>query len=158
MVITTPRLFVRHLQGVDYEAFLALESDPTVKQLTGPVSTIARDRYMQFISAPSSACMAVCRKDTSQIIGRCGFRPHDDRVELEIFLLPDTQEQRFGSELLEAMIPYCSGAFPELKVAASVSPANSRAIRLLTAHGFADSGDSVVTKFGLEHSVYVRTI
>ena len=102
--------------------------------------------------------MAVCRKDTNQFIGRCGFRPYDDRVELEIFLSPDAQEQRFGSELLQAMIPYCSSAFPELKVAASVSPANSRAIRLLAAHDFADSGDSIDMKSGLKHSVYVRTI
>ena len=82
----------------------------------------------------------------------------DGRVELEIFLLPDAQEQRFGSELFDALVRYCRRTFPDAKVAASVSPANSRAIRILTAHGFADSGDSVITKSGVEHSIYARTI
>ena len=158
MVITTLRLFVRHLENSDYDAFSRLESDPGVKKFTGAASTIARDRYNRFISVPSAACMAVCRKGTACFIGRCGFRADDDRVELEIFLLSEAQRRGFGPELFDAMITYCCDAFPGLKVAATVSPANSRAIRLLTTRGFADSGESVLVKSGLEHSLYARTI
>ena len=158
MVITTPRLFVRHLEDSDYDAFSTLESDPGVKKFTGAASTIARERYNRFISVPSAGCMAVCRKDTACFIGRCGFRTDDDRVELEIFLLTEAQGQGFGPELFDAMITRCSDAFPGLKVAATVSPANSRAIALLTTRGFADSGESVLMKSGLEHSLYARTI
>jgi RimJ/RimL family protein N-acetyltransferase len=158
MVISTPRLFVRYLTGPDYDAFSNLESDPNVKKFTGAVATIARDRYNRFVSVPSQACMAVCRKDTACFIGRCGFRLDGDRVDLEIFLGSEAQGQGFGPELFDAMIGYCPSAFPGLKVTASVSPANSRAVRLLGSRGFADSGESILLKSGLEHSVYVRTI
>ncbi len=157
MVITTPRLFVRHLADSDYDAFSTLESDPNVKKFTGAASTIARDSYHRFVSAPSAACMAVCRKDTACFIGRCGFLPDADRVELEIFLLSEAQGKGFGPELFDAMIGYCPGAFPGLKVAASVSSANSRAVCLLSSRGFTDTGESVSLKSGFEHSVYVRT-
>lgn len=158
MVITTPRLFVRHLEASDYDAFVTLERDPSVKQFTGAVPTIQRDRYARFIFLRSATCMAVCRKDTAAFIGRCGFRTINDRVELEIFLIPEAQGQGFGPELFAAMIRYSSDAFPGLKVGASVSPENSRAVRLLRSYGFTDSGESVLLKSGFKQSVYVRTI
>jgi RimJ/RimL family protein N-acetyltransferase len=151
-------LVVRCLLPADYAAFSKLEGDPDVRRFTGPPSAIPRDRYERFVSVSSDACLAVCRKDNGNFIGRCGFRPTDDRVELEMFFLPDEQGHGFGGELFDAMIARCASAFPDLKIAATVSPANSHAIALLRKRSFTDSGERVLMKSGLEHALYVRTI
>jgi hypothetical protein len=54
------------------------------------------------------------------------------------------------------MISHCAAAFPGAKLGASVSPSNSRAIKLLESHGFQDTGDTIMLKSGFEHSVYVK--
>ena len=100
--------------------------------------------------------MAVCAKDDGSFIGRCGFREVDDRIEVEIFLLPEVQGQGLGAELFDAMISHCATAFPTAKVGASVSPANSRAIKLLVSRGFQDTGETIMMKSGLDYSVYVK--
>ena len=102
--------------------------------------------------------MAVCVKEDNHFIGRCGFREVDDRVELEIFLLPEEQGHGFGPELFDAMISHCSTAFPTSRVAATVSPANSRAVKLLLSRSFTDTGETVVLKSGSEQSLYVKFI
>ena len=140
-MITTSRLFVRHLTELDYSAFSALENDPDVKKFCGGASRISEARYTNFVRGRSDACMAVCAKNDGRFIGRCGFRRTNDRVELEIFLLPTDQGHGFGPELFDAMISYCFTSFPGSKVAATVSPANSRAINLLKHHDFNDSGE-----------------
>jgi len=61
-----------------------------------------------------------------------------------------------GGELFDAMISHCAAAFPDAKLGASVSPSNSRAIKLLESHGFQDTGDTIMLKSGFEHSVYVK--
>ncbi|SRR6266480_344759 len=155
-VITTPRLSVRYLNESDYSAFSLLESDPDVRRFVGGPSSVSLADYQRLISTPSKTCMAVCRKSDGRFIGRCGFRDSTDRIELEILLLPDEQGQGFGRELFEAMISYSRAAFPGLKVAATVSPMNSRAINLLTANGFTDSGETVTLKSGSQQSVYLR--
>lgn len=90
-------------------------------------------------------------------VGRCGFREAGGRIELEIFLLPEDQGHGFGPEIFDAMITHCSVAFPSLKVAATVSPANDRAVKLLVDRGFRDTGETVRLKSGSEQSVYVRS-
>jgi RimJ/RimL family protein N-acetyltransferase len=100
--------------------------------------------------------MAVCSKDNGRFIGTCGFREVDARIELEIFLSPEVQGQGLGAELFDAMISYCAITFPKAKVGASVSPSNSRAIKLLESRGFENTGETITLKSGFEHSVYVK--
>lgn len=154
-MIATSRLFVRHLGPSDYSNFAALESDPEVKKFSGGPRALPEEGYTRLVSDDSDACLAVCAREDGRFIGRCGFRPTDDRVELEIFLGRAEQGQRFGPELFDAMIAYCFTAFPNAKVAATVSPANSRAIQLLEQYNFEDSGETVLTKAGF-HPLYVR--
>ena len=78
------------------------------------------------------------------------------RIELEIFLLPEAQGDGLGPELFDAMISHCATTFPNLKVAGSVSPANSRAVKLLVNRGFTATGETVMMKSGFEHAVYVK--
>ena len=94
--------------------------------------------------------MAICAKHDGRFVGRCGFRREDDRVELEIFLLPEAHGQGLGSELFDAMISHSATAFPASKVSASVAPENARAMSLLLRRGFKDTGDTVIMKSGLE--------
>lgn len=157
MVITTRRLFVRYLIQEDYTAFSTLESDPDVKKFSGGSYTIPQRGFERLVNDSGATCLAVCANDDSRFVGRCGFRKKDDRIELEIFLLPAEQGHGIGPELFDAMISYCYTAFPGSKVAATVSPANSRAINLLKNHNFNDSGDTVLTKAGF-HSLYERPI
>ena len=62
-MITTPRLFVRHLDHVDYPAFSQLEGDPDVQRFSGGPSTFSEDGYARLVSDDSEACLAVCAKD-----------------------------------------------------------------------------------------------
>jgi RimJ/RimL family protein N-acetyltransferase len=155
-MIATSRLFVRHLSEADYSNFAALECDPEVKKFSGGPCAVPQEAYARLVSHDSDPCLAVCAQEDGRFIGRCGFRPADDRVELEIFLARAEQGHRFGPELFDAMIAYCLTAFPGAKVAATVSPVNSRAIQLLEQHNFADSGETMLTKAGF-HPLYVRS-
>ena len=156
-MIATPRVTVRHLTATDYSVFRRLESDASVKKFTGDPIDVSEAAYGGFISAPSVSCMAVCAKAGGHFIGRCGFREVNDRIELEIFLLPEAQGDGLGGELFDAMVSHCATAFPSSKVAGSVSPANSRAVELLVSRGFTATGETVMMKSGYEHAVYVKT-
>ncbi len=155
-MITSSRLIVRHLKAADHSEFCRLEGDPAVKQFTGGPASVSTEAYQRFLSTPSLSCMAVCLKHDGRFIGRCGFRQIEDRIELEIFLLQEAQGDGLGGELFDAMISHCASAFPNLKVAASVSPANSRAVKLLARRGFAATGETVTLKSGLQHAVYIK--
>ena len=117
---------------------------------------VSEAAYGRFISAPSVSCMAVCAEADGHFIGSCGFREINDRIELEIFLLPEAQGEGLGGELFDAMVSYCATAFPSLKVASSVSPANSRAVKLLLSRGFTATGETVMMKSGSQQAVYVK--
>lgn len=156
-MVTTSRLFVRHLSLADYPSFAALESDPDVKKFSGGRCILSQGKYTRLVSNPSNTCLAVCAREDGRFVGRCGFRQFEDRVELEIFLVRTEQGHRLGSELFDAMIQYCATTFPTAKVAATVSTANSRAINLLEGHKFTDTGETVFTKAGC-HCLYVRSI
>jgi RimJ/RimL family protein N-acetyltransferase len=156
-MIVTSRLKVRHLDAADYVSYCQLQGDTRVKQFTGGPISVSQGAYEKVISAPAISLMAVCTKDDGRFIGTCGFRDVDGRIELEIFLLPELHGQGFGGELFDAMISYCATKFPNAKVGASVSPLNSRAIRLLESRGFQNTGESITLKSGFEHSVYVKS-
>ena len=155
-MISTSRLLIRDLSEKDHSAFSRLESDPRGKQFTGAPSGISLDRYKRFISTPTTSCMALCTKDDGRFIGRCGFREAEGRIELEIFLLPEEQGHGFGPEIFDEMISHCSIAFPSLKVAATASLANDRAVKLLVNRDFRDTGETVLLKSGVKQSVYVK--
>ena len=95
-------------------------------------------------------------KHDGRFIGRCGFRQIDDRIELEIFLLQEAQGEGLGGELFDAMISHCASAFPNFKVAGSVSPVNSRAVKLLATRGFVATDEKVTLKSGVQHAVYIK--
>ena len=104
MIITTPRLKVRHLEATDYESYCQLKNDARVQQFTGGPYSVSAAHYQKFLSAPKSSLLAVCAGDEERFIGTCGFRDVDDRKELEIFLLPEVHGQGLGGELFDAMI------------------------------------------------------
>jgi RimJ/RimL family protein N-acetyltransferase len=156
-MIATSRLKVRHLDAADYVPYCQLEGDVRVKQFTGGPPDVPAATYQNFISTHAISVMAVCTKEDGRFIGTCGFRDVDGRIELEIFLLPELHGQGLGGELFDAMISYCATTFPKKKVGASVSPLNSRAVKLLESRGFQDTGETVTLKSGLKHSVYVRS-
>ena len=155
-MIATPRLTVRHLDAADYAAYCQLQGDASVKEFTGGPLSVSAAAYRRFISARDMSCMAVCTKNDGRFVGTCGFRDVNGRIELEIFLLPQAQRQGFGTELFDAMISYCATAFPNAKVGVSVSPLNSRALKLLASRGFQDTGQITVLKSGFKHSIYVK--
>ena len=128
-----------------------------VKQFTGGPTSVSAAHYQKFMSAPAISLLAVCTKDDGRFIGTCGFRDVDGRIEPEIFLSPEAPRQGLGGELFDAMISHCAKIFPKEKVGASVSPLNSRAIKLLESRGFQDTGESITLKSGLKHSVYVKS-
>jgi RimJ/RimL family protein N-acetyltransferase len=156
-MIATRRIAVRHLTAADYSEICRLEGDAGVKKFTGGPTYVSEAVYRKFISAPLVSFMAVCAKENGRFIGICGFREVNDKIELEIFLLPEAQGDGMGGELFDAMILHCASASPHLRVAGSVSPANARAVRLLVSRGFADTGETVTMKSGIKHSVYVKT-
>jgi RimJ/RimL family protein N-acetyltransferase len=155
--MTTRRLLVRPLSLADYADFAALEQDPNVKKFSGGRAAVSEDRFAQLITQDAEACLAVCAKEDGRFVGRCGFRLVDDRIELEVFLARAEQKHGFGSELFEEMLSHCRRRYPSAKIAATVSPANSRATKLLDSHQFTDTGETVLTKAGFQ-SLYVRTV
>ena len=136
--MTTRRLLVRPLSLADYADFAALERDFEVKKFFGGPVAVSQDCFAHLVTQQSEACLAVCAKEDARFVGRCGFRLVGDRVELEIFLARAEQEHRFGPELFEEMLSHCRSRYPAAKIAATVSPGNLRATKLLDSHQFVE--------------------
>ena len=156
-MIATSRLKVRHLDATDYAPYRQLQGDARVKQFTGGPIDISEADFRRFISAPAVSLMAICMKEDGRFIGTCGFRDVHGRIELEIFLFPEMHGRGLGGELFDAMISHCALSFPTKKIGASVSPLNSRAIKLLESRGFQDTDETITLRLGPKHSVYVKS-
>lgn len=155
-MISTAQLEVRHLIEEDYEAARLLEGNSEVRKFTGAPLSVSREAFLKAVSKRSTACMAVCTKHDGRYIGRCGFRENGRRVELEIFLFPEKQGAGLGSELFDAMIEYCSVHFRGSVPAASVSPDNKHAVRLLVGRGFTATDERAELKTEIPHMIYIK--
>jgi [ribosomal protein S5]-alanine N-acetyltransferase len=154
----TVRLHIRGLEFSDLEPFFAVCGDPNAMRWMGdrkPLSledtrrwiTVSQDNYTQH----QRGCMAVCKKDSGDLIGFCGLvRGFEDQIELIYAFLPRVWGQGYATEAASAMLEYSHSLLP--RVLATIYPENIPSQRILEKLGFiyshtAQNDDQTQTAF-----------
>lgn len=132
----TPRLTLRPWQTADLESLAEICSDPGVMKYVGAGELWPIDRCRQFIEKNSRLlkehgyCQwAVELKDSRQVVGFCGFIPHEGDVEIGWRLARLCHGFGFGLEAAEAAIQLARRAGLS-RVVARVQTENAASLRL----------------------------
>lgn len=140
--IQTPRLVLRRFIREDAAPFFAYRSDPEVTryQRWKPRNVGEMEAFIEEMSRlrPNTPGtwyqIAVCRLDSSELIGDCGMRfPADDdgQVEIGYTIAPAHQGCGYATEAVTAVLDYLFGTLRKHRVYASVLPRNARSVALL---------------------------
>jgi ribosomal-protein-alanine N-acetyltransferase len=151
-VVETPRLALRGWTLDDAEANLAIFGDPRVwthlsaarGRVTGIDESRARiARLIATLAEHGVAHWALVEKETSDVVGSCGFRPPAAPGELEIgfTIAPWRWGRGYASEIARACAAFGLTRVP--RVVALTSPANVGARRVLAHAGMRYERDVV---------------
>lgn len=156
---STRRLIFRDWTPDDLEPFHSICSDPAVMQFVGDGETWSLERTRQFIdgaremSQASGFCLwALVFKETSALIGFCGFRTANDGAEIGWRLAPKFWGQGLATEAAHAALQY---GFEQLgfgRVFATVQSPNRPSIRVCEKLGL--QYETVFQRNGREVLVY----
>lgn len=113
-IFQTPRLLVRNLHPLDFEAFHEMQSDEEVmKYTTGKGFDEAENRRQleMCIAAyqkPNNDfwVWAIVRKSDRQFLGTCAIVPENERSEIGYRLLKKFFGNGYGKEICNALIEY----------------------------------------------------
>jgi [ribosomal protein S5]-alanine N-acetyltransferase len=142
IVLETARLHIRGLEFSDLEPFFAVCGNSQAMRWMGdrqPLSlsdtrrwiTVSQDNYAQH----QRGCMAVCEKDSQQLIGFCGLvRGFENQIELIYAFLPNVWGRGYATEAASAMLGYSHSILP--CVLATIYPENTASQRVLEKLGF----------------------
>ncbi len=140
--IETARLIIRRFAASDDAPFFAYRSDPRVSRYKGwkPESIGEVEEFIDRMSRlhpnmPGTWFqLAVCRKDSGELIGDCGLRfpdGDDSQVEIGYTVAPAHQGHGYATESVTAVLDYLFGSLGKRRAYGSVEPANTRSIALL---------------------------
>lgn len=146
-ILTTERLTLRPLQGIDAPALHAWLSDPTVMRFwsTLPHAELSETiRWVEMSAAEMAAGRAhdyaVLLKE--RVVGRVAFWQGD---EIGFFFDPEIWGKGYAREALAA---FCAYGFRELgfsEIRAEVDPENEASLRVLERVGFQRTGTAEKT-------------
>lgn len=150
-VIVTARLRLRAFTPGDLQSLLAYRSDPEVARYQSWSANYTEAEGRAFISAVSSATLggsgtwvnvAAELRTTGELIGDVALRVEADRSAGEVGFTFASNRQRCGYAR-EAVAALCNFALEEARLPrlfARTDARNTRAVRLLEATGFHDTG------------------
>ncbi|MGE5542741.1 MAG: GNAT family N-acetyltransferase [Bacillota bacterium] len=152
--IQTSRLILRRFRPGDAATFYDYRSDPDVSRYQGwkPRSVEEVEAFIEKVSVlhPNTPGtwfqVAVCRRDSGELIGDCGMRfPADDDTQAEIgfTIAPAHQGRGYATEAVTAVLEYLFGVLKKHRVYGSVDPRNTRSIALLTRIGMREEAHFV---------------
>ena len=151
-IITTDRLILRRFEDADLDAYFALLSHPKVSRWLLPVRT--REEAMRnmammegFWALRGSAMMAIIRRDSDALIGRCGpWRPEiaEGRdIEVGWALHPDHQGFGFATEAAQAATDWAFGALTPPRIVHMIAAENTASQAVAARIGSRRTGETV---------------
>ena len=133
----TERVLFRDWATSDVEPFHAICSDPAVMQFVGDGDPWSLERTKQWIddaiamSQSEGFCLwALIDKETSALIGFCGFRPASDGVEIGWRLAKQFWGQGLATEAACTVLKYGLEQHGFSRVFANVQSSNRASIRV----------------------------
>ena len=140
VMIETQRLILRKLEKEDAADFYAYRSDSAIQeyQFFQPKST---EETLAFLAGTADFVnlintwfqLAVCLKDTNELIGDIGMHFTQDVLQSEIgyTIAPQYQRQGYAEEGVQAVMAYLFQDLGKHRIFASVDPLNLPSVRLL---------------------------
>ncbi|KAF0820863.1 MULTISPECIES: GNAT family N-acetyltransferase [unclassified Cytobacillus] len=144
----TERLLLRTMQGDDLEAVYEIWGSPEVMKYCGGASTKSRiersiDFYRELQNEKGYSVYTVLQKETSAIIGVCGFNPAEDEHEAELIYHFNQHYwgKGYAAEASAACLAVIRKNCPRIrKVIAAVDPANPASGKVLRKIGMTPAG------------------
>ncbi len=144
--IETERLVLRPLQPDDAAAVFRYRSDPEVYryQHWEPSSVSEVDEFIARMTTVEPDTpgtwyqVAICSRDTGQLIGDCGLRfpiERDHEAEFGISLAPEFHGMGYATEAVEAVLEYLFETLDKHRVFGSIDPRNLASLRLMERMG-----------------------
>jgi RimJ/RimL family protein N-acetyltransferase len=151
-VIETPRLILRAHALADFDAYVALWSDPDVVRFITGTPFTREASWSRFLRHPGHwrymgfGFLAIEERETGRFIGEAGF--HDMRREMTPSiegtleagwaLTPSTHGRGYGSEAMQALVAWADETFPGRRMTCIVDPANLASQRVAAKLGFSE--------------------
>ena len=140
--IETRRLVLRPLRLGDGAAVFRYRSRPEVSRYQNwePSTVSEVDEFIVRMMALDPDIpgtwyqLAVCRRDTGELLGDCGLHfplGRDYEAEFGISLAPEFQGRGYASEAVEAVLGYLFEKLGKHRVFGSVDPRNHASLRLM---------------------------
>lgn len=134
----TERLIFREWMPTDSEPFHSICSDPEVMRFVGDGQPWSLEKTEQFInraSEMSKACgfcqWPLFHKDSSTLIGFCGFVPAIDGAEIGWRLAKEFWGQGLATEAAQTILNYGFDTLGFQRIVATVQSGNRASIRVL---------------------------
>lgn len=134
----TERLIFREWMPTDVETFHSLCSDPDVMRFVGDGEPWSLERTEQFVVRASemSKKFGFCQwplihKDSSTLIGFCGFVPAKDGAEIGWRLSKSHWGRGMATEAAQAVLSFGLGALGFQRIIATVQSGNEPSIRVI---------------------------
>jgi RimJ/RimL family protein N-acetyltransferase len=143
-VLVTDRLDIRPFRQGDVAAMVRLFADPRVAKYVDDGAPLSKANAELWVKRSAANLReygygtgAVIERATGLLIGWAGFaRPANDPEEIIFGLAADRWKQGFGGEILSGLLDHADRVVRADIVRATVDPANSASIHLLTRHRF----------------------
>jgi len=135
--LQTPRLILRPLQLDDSTHMYALNADTEVLQYTGdkPFDSVGAAKVFLtgYIHAqkPGFGRMAVLLKSTNEFIGWCGFKQHDEYVDLGFRFFREHWGKGYATEAARASLTHGFTTLQLPEIVGRVATANTASIVVL---------------------------
>jgi len=143
-IFETLRLRFRRFEPDDLNELARISADPEISRFVGDGEPLSRADTRQWIENSRGnverfgyGTGAVVLRDDGRLIGWAGFaRPPGEPEELIYGLDRPWWGQRYGTELVDGLCAWALGTLGLTEVRATVNPANTASIALLTRRGF----------------------
>ena len=151
--LETARLAIRNFTADDWRALQALViahgATAVAKYDHAWPTDEATIRGVAQWFAAGESYMAVCLKETGQLLGYLALNPLEGEggpaFDLGYNLHPGYRGQGYGSEAAAAAVAYAFGALGAARLVAGTAAANTPSVRLLARLGFVEMGRSMAS-------------
>ncbi|MCF4097602.1 GNAT family N-acetyltransferase [Maritalea mediterranea] len=144
ILFETERLICRPFEANDFDALVALQTDPHVYQYVGDGQPLSPDqvrlwidRSRKNIETNGFGTGAIVYKDKDELIGWAGYvQPPEQEIEIIYGLSQEEWGKGLGTEIVQGLVNAARDRYELIPLQATVDPQNSRSIKLLKKIGF----------------------
>jgi [ribosomal protein S5]-alanine N-acetyltransferase len=167
LVLTTPRLSLRHLEPTDLDALYALYRDPEMRRYY-PNGTRTRAETLEELEwqrsghpeCPELGLWATLERSTGAFLGRCGLLPWviDGRPEVELAYMIDKARwgEGFATEAARGIATHAREVLQLERLICVVTPGNDASARVAEKAGMVFERE-YRDEYGLCH-IYARSL